>query len=147
MKKAKLKFFLLHLFFSLCLSGLFAQTNTNNPELISTEFEMTGSPQWAKDLRRAEIIAFGSFPLMYLATNTIYSNAAPVYNQAQRFRSIGIAAGGAILIALVDYSIVMIKRKKAEKEIRDLPPGAPIIIRTPMDGEKSEEAPPEEEGP
>ena len=142
MMKNKKKIFLTGVLLFVCLSGLSAQANSS--EMISTEFDMSGSPQWAKDLRRAEIITFGVFPIMYLATSSIMSWSAASYGQQHRVKSIGIAAGGAVLISFIDYSIVLIKRKREEREIRSLPPGTPIIIRTPMDEEKSEEIPEKE---
>jgi len=139
MRKSILKIFLVAIVFSLCLSGLSAQTDSSN--LSSTQFDMTGSPQWAKDLRRAEIVAFGAFPIMYLFTSysidlgrMLTDNSAPL----NRYRTLGIAAGGSILLSLVDYSIVLIKRKKVEREIRSLPPGTTIIIRRPLNEEEGE---------
>ena len=52
-----------------------AQT-TLSPVLVSTTFDMTGFPQWTKDIRRWEIVAFGTFPFTFListmAVDTYY---------------------------------------------------------------------------
>jgi len=126
-------FLIFVLLFCFCLSGLFAQST--DPQMTSTQFDMTGFPQWSKDLRRAEIIAFGSFPLMYLFTTysielgrTLGKNNAKV----NKYRTIGIAAGCSVLFSLTDYSIVLYKRKKEERIIRSIPPGTTIIIRRPL---------------
>jgi hypothetical protein len=44
---------------------------------------------------------------------------------------IGSAAGGAILLSLVDFFIVHAKRTRAEREAAERAPGDPIIIRRP----------------
>ena len=142
------------------LPMLHSQSGTNNPIGVSTQFDTTGFPQWAKDLRRAEIIAFGAFPFAYFLTNFSVDSyrwvnhdgdrryapwpfdAAGSVNKTQdeRFMTLGIAVGGAVLIAVVDYSIERYKRYTKEKEYRSLPEGTPIIIRRPMnsDAESSE---------
>ena len=136
MMKNRKKIFLTGVLLFLCFSGLHAQTS--NTALVSTEFETSRAPQWARDLRRAEIISFGAFPLMYLLTSSIMDWSAADFTQKHRLRSVGIAAGGAVMISLVDYSIVLIKRKREEREIRSLPPGTPIIIRTPINEDNDE---------
>ena len=148
MKKPALA--LLLLFIS--LSGLWAQTTPPDPKMTSSQFDMTGFPQWARDLRRGEIVAFGSFPFAYFFTNfgvDLYRCGTNGWDRRyapwpfdapgsvdktkqQRIMTIGIAAGGAVLIALVDFGIEMYKRYKIEKDIRNLPQGTPIIIRKPL---------------
>jgi hypothetical protein len=118
----------------------------------SAEFDMTGFPLWAKDLRRGEIVALGSFPFAFFFANfgidtyrflthnydTRYAPwpfapaASIEQTQSEKFRTLGIAAGGAIVIALVDYAIVRYKRSREQVELRDLPDGTPIIIRRPL---------------
>jgi len=158
MKTVAAYFFLfVLLFFS--FSVLHAQT-TSPPvsSLPSSQFDMTGFPQWSKDLRRGEIIAFGSFPFAYFFTtfsydsyqwathgwNTQYapwpikSAGAVEPSKGQKLNLVWIAAGGAAVIALVDYGIVRYKRYQQENEIKNLPPGTPIIIRKPLYGDGSE---------
>ena len=135
------------------LSGLWAQTSTAaDPDMTSTQFDMTGFPLWARDLRRFEIITFGSFPFAYFFSNfgvDLYRSAKNGWDRryapwpataagaidktkSERFLTIGVAAGGAVLIAVIDYGIVRYKRNRLEKESRNLPPGTPIIIRKPL---------------
>jgi hypothetical protein len=145
------------LFFGLLLCfvsslGLYAQSSGN------TQFDMTGFPLWAKDLRRGEIVAFGSFPFAYFFTtfgfdtyrffnngfDTRYapwpftSSGAIEQTQNEKFLTLSIAAGGAIVIALVDYAIVRYKRSKEQSEQRNLPDGTPIIIRRPLYGDEDD---------
>ena len=143
-------FLILLLFFS--LPGLQAQPYSTE----SNQFDTSDFPQWAKDLRRAEIIAFGSFPFTYFFSNFAYDTyrwsnngwdtryapwpikgaGAIEQNKDEKLKVIGIAAGGAVLIALIDYSIVRYKRN--QKESRSLPAGTPIIVRTPLNGEETD---------
>jgi hypothetical protein len=135
------------LFFSLN-STVYAQTTTVTS---SKEFDTSTFPQWAKDLRRAEIIAFGSFPFTLFfasfvtdttrfASNNWDTRYAPwpirsaggiEMDTRQRLITIGSAAAGSVLISLVDYAIVQYKRNKARRQALDLPDGSPIIIRRP----------------
>jgi hypothetical protein len=130
--------------------GLQAQS-TSTTGTANTEFDMTGFPLWAKDLRRGEIVAFGSFPFAYFFANFGFDTyrffthgydtrfapwpftaaAAVEQTQSEKFLTLGIAAGGAIVIAIVDYAIVRHKRNKEQSEQRNLPDGTPIIIRRP----------------
>ncbi|MCL2094356.1 MAG: hypothetical protein FWH12_09230 [Treponema sp.] len=120
----------------------------------STHFDMTGMPLWARDLRRGEIVAFGSFPFVYFFTNLgmdIYRSSQHDWDRRyapwpfasagaidktteERVRSISIAATGAIVIALLDYGIVRYQRSQREREARLYPEGTPIIIRNPLEG-------------
>jgi hypothetical protein len=131
--------------------ALYAQTSAD-ASMGSTQFDMSGFPQWTRDLRRAEIVAFGSFPFAYFFTNFSFdmyrcaSNgwdrqyapwpakpaAAIEQTREEKIRVLQIAAGGAILISLIDYGIVRYKRSQKEKESRSLPSGTPIIIRKPL---------------
>jgi len=131
--------------------GLHAQSAST-----SNQFDMTGFPLWARDLRRGEIIAFGSFPFAYFfASFSVDSyrfftnnndrryapwpfNSAATIEQTQdeKIMTLGIAAGGAIVIALVDYAIVRYRRSREQVEIRNLPEGTPIISRRPLQGEE-----------
>jgi hypothetical protein len=145
--KKVLCFFLV--FFSL-YSTVSAQTSTATI-IPAKEFDTSAFPQWAKDLRRAEIVAFGSFPFtIFFATfamdtirfsnnnwDTRYapwpirSSGGVEMNTNQRLITIGAAAAGSILISLADHLIVRYKRNKAEREKLNLPDGSPIIIRRP----------------
>jgi hypothetical protein len=132
-------------------TAVYAQSSTSDATMSSVEFDTSGFPQWAKDLRRAEIVAFGSLPFtLFVATfatdtfrfanNSWDTRYAPwpirsaggiEMNTNQRLLTIGAAAAGSILISLADHFIVRYKRNKAEKARLNLPDGSPIIIRRP----------------
>jgi hypothetical protein len=112
----------------------------------------TPSPSyWLKDLRRAEIVAFGSLPLTIFWTSFVmdmYRYSTHNWNQAyapwplKGAGAVGmdyneirtmftIAIGSSLVIALVDHIIVRIKRTKAQKAEAA---SAPVIKREPENG-------------
>jgi hypothetical protein len=147
------------LFFSAALSSLSAQSSASQPVLPAVQFDTSEFPQWAKDLRRGEIVAFGSFPFaFFFATISmdLYRSATHGWDRRyapwpvkpagsidmtkdEQLLTLGLAAGGAVAIALTDYAIVRYRRSKAEQRARELPAGTPIIIRRPLDEEAPEE--------
>ena len=175
MKKNGVKILISSFLFFLCLSAAFTQDTASDSRMVSTQFDMKDSPQWAKDLRRAEIITFGSFPFMYFFSNIgvdLYRFGTHGRDRAyapwpvdsfgnqqgsvpktkkERFMTVGIAAGFSVLVAIIDYRIVLSKRSKQEREMVDYPPGTPIIIRSPMNEDETEipeaDAPIEEDEP
>jgi len=149
-----------------------AQTNTTNTSNSTSQspgaFDTTGFPQWAKDLRRWEIIAFGSFPFTMLFTTTgmdMYrwsdANGMDMSEEGRRYAPWPLKSAGAVSmekeefetvlkiaaclsigIAFADLIIVQIKRYKARKKAEAMPAGTTIITRTPW----PEEEPSEEDG-
>ncbi|MDR0689428.1 MAG: hypothetical protein LBG08_04050 [Spirochaetaceae bacterium] len=147
----RMLFFFFFVFLSLNIP-IYAQTSSTTTTVMpSLEFDTSAFPQWAKDLRRAEIVAFGSFPFtLFVATfatdtvrfanNNWDTRYAPwpirsaggiEMSTNQRLMTIGAAAAGSILISLADHFIVRYKRNKVERERLNLPGGSPIIIRRP----------------
>ena len=126
-----------------------AQTN------VSTGLNLSGYPQWVRDLRRAEIVAFGSFPFTFFLTSTIVDTVRCATNNwdmryapwpfksagaidmtwNQQVLTISVAVTSSVVIALVDHIIVRVKRNKQQREILSQPPGTPIITRRPIDSD------------
>jgi len=151
MIKKRFFFFLIVFLFFVALFNAWSQT-TGDAGMTSTQFDMTGFPLWTKDLRRGEIVAFGSFPFMYFFANFGFDayrwanhgndmryapwpfNSAGTVGKTtdEKIITLGIAAGGSILVALVDYGIMRYKRYRLEKEKNSLPIGSPIITRKPL---------------
>ncbi|QQO08037.1 hypothetical protein [Breznakiella homolactica] len=118
-------------------------------------------PLWVKDLRRAEIVAFGSFPFTIFFAITavdtyrwathdwdnryapwpVKSSGAVSMTNNELFLSLGIGIAGAVAISVADHIIIRVKRSRAEREIQALPPGDPIIIRTPSRQDIDEDHP------
>lgn len=140
----------------LCSLPLHGQTGTT-----LNQFDSSGFPQWANDLRRAEIIAFGTFPFtMFTATFAMDTWRASRHNWDGRYMPwplktagavemtnqehelvIAIAGISSLALALTDFVIIHIKRHKARQIALQLPEGTPIIIKRPLseaDGETQE---------
>jgi hypothetical protein len=118
---------------------------------VTAEPQKPVFPQWARDLRRAEIVAFGVFPFaMFFSIMgmDLYRSAAHNWDSRyypwplkppgavamdtdQRLLTLGIASAGSLVFALADHIIVRVKRARAEKQRLDLPEGELIILRKP----------------
>jgi hypothetical protein len=116
-------------------------------------------PQWAKDLRRADIIAFGVFPFVWFLSTIIIDVQRVVehngdqsyytgiftqlfnsstdlheWGSAEYKKSFAISGILCVTIALTDYLIVRTKRSRAEKKARARQASDPDIKRTPLRG-------------
>jgi hypothetical protein len=124
-----------------------AQSSVITEEEIKV-FNTTGLPQWVKDLRRWDIIAFGTFPFsMFLASffNDLYrwnkANGMDFSNEGRRyapwpFKSAGavdptsrefrndilLAVGFSVTLAFTDLLIVKIRQNKERRRIENKPP-------------------------
>jgi hypothetical protein len=136
----------------------FVSTPLLYPQSASTtatpdaQLNTSGFPQWLRDLRRWEIIAFGVFPFAYFFASFGYDtyrfasndwdrrfapwplNSAGTIEKTQEEHliTIGLAAGTALLIGLVDHGIMRARRNRMARESRNLQEGSPIIIRRPL---------------
>ncbi|MDR0998191.1 MAG: hypothetical protein LBL70_03910 [Treponema sp.] len=118
----------------------------------SLGFDTSEFPLWAKDLRRAEIVTFGSFPFtVFFSTFAAdmwrcYSHDwDPLYapwpakppgainmTQDELAVTLTVAAALSVAIAVTDFSIVQIRRHREKQRVKNLPAGSPIrIIRKP----------------
>ncbi|MDR2500399.1 MAG: hypothetical protein LBD37_04885 [Treponema sp.] len=143
---------LLPLFLFACLGSLEAQSSgTPAASSASQAFLSPGAPLWLRDLRRGEIVAFGSFPFTFFISafmmdsyrasqnnwDTRYapwplkSAGAVTMTEDEFLITLSAAAGGAVLVSILDHIIVRIKRDKAAQAAARLPLGDPIIIRKP----------------
>jgi len=151
------KFFFLVIMSALLVFPVFRATAQEEPAANSTAFDMTGFPQWSKDLRRGEIVAFGSFPFALFATTFItesfrwsaeanmdwseegrryapwpFKSAGAIdMSNKEREMTFVTAAGLSVAIALTDFIIVQIKRSKERRRAESLPSGTAIIDRKP----------------
>jgi hypothetical protein len=137
----------LGLFFIFLIREVPAQTSSTET-LPSVQFDTSDFPLWAKDLRRAEIVAFGSFPFtMFFATflmDTVrfadhggkieyapwpFKSAGAIdMNRTERSQTIIAAAAASVAVSLIDYIIVKYRKAKAEKAGPPAP-AEPAIIR------------------
>ena len=149
MKKTLLIFFII----SLLTLPAFKASGQSIPNVFDTsEF-----PQWGKDLRRLDIIMFGVFPFSMFFVTTVmdsirwYDNSRFSFSEADRryapwplksagaaemtadehFRTIMIAAGVSVTVALVDLLIVKIRQDKERRRIESMRKSTYIIDKSP----------------
>ena len=141
--------------FTFFLMTIFLSTMLYSQDQGALHFDMTNFPQWTRDLRRAEIIAFGSFPFTYFFTNFSYDfyrmsnnnwdrryapwpiTAPGAFEKSNRekFTIIGVAAGTSILLALIDNLIETSRRNRIQRHLDTYPESIPVIITRPLDEE------------
>jgi hypothetical protein len=158
-KRITLFFLLLAIPVSLVPAQTNSTTTTNN------FFDLSGSPQWVRDLRRWEIVAFGTIPFaMFTATFAVdmfrwnKANGMDFSDSGRRYapwplKSAGaiamepreiettliIAASLCVTVAFTDLIITQIKRAKARKRAEALPHNATTINRRPSEPQTQEE--------
>ena len=144
--------------FFLLLAPVF-KTEAQSPGV----FDTTGFPQWAKDLRRWNIVLFGSFPFaMFNATLFMdlhrwnefngmsfddlsrapwplkSGNPEPMTNREFQ-TTVLIAAGLSVGVAFADMLIVNIRRNRERRRIESLPTGTITVSRMPYGIEAEED--------
>ena len=124
MKRIFLTLISIFLLFSLAPSSLHADTAANFDDI---EF-----PQWAKDLRRTEIITFGSLPFVTLWTTVGYSlyeygefrnpldKSTDSFTEDDQWKIIKISAATCLALGLTDLTINLITRAQKESRLRKL---------------------------
>ncbi|MCL2765035.1 MAG: hypothetical protein FWD40_07135 [Treponema sp.] len=155
MKKIFFAFFLFSLFLAPMYKAQAQNLSTTNT--TTAVFDTTGFPQWAKDMRRWNIITFGLFPFsMFVVTFSMdmirwnNANGMDFSDQGRRYapwpmksagafemtndeylRTIMLALGVSAAVALVDLLIVNIKRNNERRRLESLPSGIFEIERRP----------------
>ncbi|MDR2864669.1 MAG: hypothetical protein LBV68_03555 [Spirochaetaceae bacterium] len=109
-------------------------------------------PQWAKDIRRVDIITFGVFPFAWFFSsllvdlqrcaendwNSAYytsigsSSNAIAWGDGEYIKTLCIAGALSVTVALVDLFIVKIKRSEAQKKAEAAVKNEPEIQRRPL---------------
>jgi hypothetical protein len=131
-------FFITLLLFFAALFETAAQSDADSQTV--QVFDMTGFPQWAKDIRRWEIVAFGVFPLA-LGVSGIGYNRYLEYNpnlnpsSNEKFQTtLLLAVGISSVVAFADLIIVKVKQYRERRRIESMPTGSVIIETRPQDG-------------
>jgi hypothetical protein len=130
-----------------------SSTSANSTTVSPNVFDTTGFPQWAKDLRRWDIVTFGVYPFALFFTTMVtdlvrWNNAngmsmseydrryapwplksagAIEMSKAEYERVLLQAAGVAAMIACTDLIIVLIKRNKERKRIESRPRSTAVV--------------------
>lgn len=161
------KLFFMIVLFVLMLTPFFevlAQVQ-NEPDPYENTFIKADFPQWAKDMRRFDIIAFGSYPLAYFFTNIAFdtyrwnqTNGMDFSEEGRRYapwplktagyveptaeefrRNVLIAAGVALTIATIDLLIFKLKQNSQRRKVESLPPSGTYVIEKVGSGESKTE--------
>ena len=118
---------LLALVFGLSLVPLQSFAETKNQEEIQEKDE---TPQWAKDLRRTEIISFGTLPFVTIGTTLVYGGVlygqgkvssfpnpldkgSSAFSTEQQVQILVTSVGISLGLGLIDLGINHIKRRNA----------------------------------
>ncbi|MDR1218845.1 MAG: hypothetical protein LBK73_04465 [Treponema sp.] len=130
--------------------SLSAQTPNSVQDAI--RIDSKDFPQWAKDVRRFDIIAFGAFPFAFFTASFITDSirwtqfsgdmryapwplkGAGAYDPTtqEKMQIIGIAAGISLFVALADFVVIQIKRHSAKQKSVRTQDNQPVIIRQPL---------------
>ena len=148
------------IFFFLLSSPVFQVTAQSNTSSSSSQtFDTTNFPQWAKDMRRWDIIAFGSFPFSIFTVTFITdmyrwssANGMDFSDEGRRYapwplksagavemtkeeyeRTMLLAVGLSAAIAITDLIIVKIKKNRERRRIESRPSGSVIINKIPYE--------------
>jgi len=163
------KFIFSAVFFILLLTPLFRSyaQSLSASEPTQVTFDTTGLPVWVKDLRRWEIIGFGTFPFTLFAVTFItdmilwgnengmdfsaegrryapwpFKSAGGIEMSSQDFqRSVLIAAGLSMTLAFIDLFIVISARNKEQRRLENAPSGSFTIEKIPPDEGEDDDPP------
>jgi len=124
--------------------------SSSSTESSSLAFDMTGFPQWAKDMRRWDIVAFGAYPFALFFTTTYLdlsgSSTGDMSNKG--YGKILLQAGAvSAAVASIDLIIVLIKRSIERKRTESKPKSSADIEIKPYGDQSEEDAPETNEEP
>lgn len=137
MKKFFLSLVSILLIFSFLPQGAFADSSS------STNYDDIEFPQWVKDLRRTEIITFGSLPFVTLWTILGYSlyqygefrnpldKSTDSFTEEDQWNIIKISAATCLALGLTDLTINLVTRARKESILRKQRENQPFTI-TPL---------------
>ncbi len=142
LNKLKLSAYFLILFISAC-TYCFSESNSDSGSEVDTSQVVNNDdgakpyspdefPQWSKDLRRSEIVTFGSFPFVTLGVSTGFGaykyfsgkvdtfpnpfSTNGAFEKKEILQIVGISAGISVGIGITDFIISYSRRKKAERQ-------------------------------
>ncbi|MDR2446710.1 MAG: hypothetical protein LBD58_05410 [Treponema sp.] len=130
--------------------SLSAQTTSTVQDAIRADSK--DFPQWAKDMRRFDVIAFGAIPFAFFTASFVTDSirwaqfggdmkyapwplkGAGAYDPTtkEKMQIIGIAAGISLFVALADFVVIQIKRHNEKQKRIRTPDNQPVIIRQPL---------------
>jgi hypothetical protein len=142
----------------------YSQTGSSGSTSGTAALDTTGLPQWVKDMRRVDIILFGSFPFSLFVVTfltdlhrwneangmdwndlryapwPLKSAGAVEMSREEYERTLLIAVGVSAVLAIVDLIIVKTKENKQRRRIESMPSSSHIINITQPEVVQEEEA-------
>lgn len=135
------------LFSILLISCLSLQKPFAADTSASSNYDDISFPQWAKDLRRTEIITLGSLPFVTLWTTVGYSlyeygefrnpldKSTDSFTEDDQWKIIKLSAVSCLALGLTDLTINLISRAHKESKLRKLRELQPYTITAGKDRE------------
>jgi len=165
MKKIFFLIILFSLLFGVTHRASAQSLSTTKP--TESTYKSSELPQWVRDIRRFDIITFGMFPFSMFFVTTVTdtlrwrdANGLDFSEEGRRYapwplksagaiemtndeftRTLYIAAGVSLGLAIIDLAIVNIKRAVERKRMEKIPSGSYEINKTPY-GTQETDAPP-----
>lgn len=142
MKRFILAVVSIFLFFSFSSQPIFADTSSS-----ATKYDDINFPQWAKDLRRTEIITLGSLPFVTLWTTVGYSlyeygefrnpldKSTDSFTEDDQWKIIKISSLTCVGLGLTDLVINLIARSRKESRLKKLREMQPYTVTPAKDRE------------
>lgn len=139
-------------------SGLYAADGVPEPYVPGS------FPQWAYDLRRTEVITFGSLPLVTIGVSLAYggilyangtlssfpnplNSASGSFTREQQVAVLGISLAASAVLGLTDLGITLIRRHNRSARLRKIQQGRNRPYVTPVFPDEADiVSPPKEDG-
>ena len=143
MKRFFLSIISIFLLFAIVPQNLFAADSS------STNYDDINFPQWVRDLRRTEIITFGSLPFVTLWMTVAYSvyeygefrnpfdKNTDSFTEDDQWKIIKYSAATCVALGLTDLTINLILRSQKEARLRKLQESQPYTITGASEFEKN----------
>ncbi|MDR0376147.1 MAG: hypothetical protein LBH85_10605 [Treponema sp.] len=133
------------------VAGISLSAQTTNTVQDAIRIDSKDFPQWAKDIRRFDVVAFGAFPFAFFTASFVTDSirwaqfsgdmkyapwplkGAGAYDPSaeEKMQIIGVAAGISLFVALADFVVIHIKRHNEKQKSARTPDNQPVIIRRP----------------
>jgi hypothetical protein len=151
LRQTRIIFLVLLLAASLFAAGVPLSAQTANTIQDAVRTDPHAFPQWAKDVRRFDIVTFGAFPFAFFTASFLTDGirwaqfdgdmryapwplkGAGAYDPTteEKLQTIGIAVGLSLLVAAADFVVVQIKRYNEKKNART-PDNQPVVTKRPL---------------
>lgn len=151
--KVKINKFLFALIFALILPASVFSAESTTPEPYTFE----EFPQWAHDLRRTEIITFGSLPMVTIGTSLVYGgilygtgqlssfpnpfskDSSASLSSDQQLQTFYISLGVSALLGIVDLIITLVQRHSSQSRLQQIQMNQSHPVVTPLLPEETHE--------